>query len=292
LFVFLFLFKPCFLIQELSFFIKRSGDDLNRFFKAPTVVEKPKPGQNQATYDDLVELVHPVEIEETLSHGAILSFNDNKWSLVDSNLQNNRTQFIHTFKLLTYNILSKFNLKKGLVDKKLAETNLDRVERMDKILDVLEKSGSDFLLLQECEQYELAKLRESPFIQANYSILTTNGSVSSVDGLAILSKYRPVFVKQLKFSKVSSKMALIAKFSFRVDSLRRVYDMIVVNVHLTSNKAAGSFDKRREQIRMLRELLLDTPGDNDLKCDYLFIGGDFNVMDEAVDENKFIVIIR
>jgi poly(A) polymerase len=229
--------------------------------------------------------------DDTISLGNVLSFRGNSWinTTYEFDPPSKPVKYLHKFKLVTYNILSKFNFKKGLIDKRLSETNLEQVERMPHIIRILSQSSADFVLLQECEQYEMTKLCESEFIRDNYSILSANGSTNSVDGLAILSKHKPVFIKQLKFNKASSKLALVAKFSFRIDSLRLVYDIIVVNVHLTSNKAISSNDKRREQLQMLRDLLVDNKSDDfSLKCDYLIIAGDFNIMDESIEENRFI----
>ena len=224
-------------------------------------------------------------LENQLADGKCLSFLRTEWVDKLNDLSQTRP-FVRDFKLLTYNVMSRRNLKKCLESKNLMLKNIENLERMSVISEIFEKNQPTLILLQECEKYELKKLCENEFIRESYTLCTSsdankNSKYDIDDGLVIFCKHQPVFVKQLKLSPNSEKLALVAKFSFRIDRLRQLYEILIVNVHLTSNKAINGVGKRKEQLATLREYLIDKANELDLKCDYLFIGGDFNTSDDS-----------
>lgn len=249
-----------------------SGDHLSKLFtikdecpSGPVATDLPEP---------LVEQKASYECA-TYSDTFYLKFQQDRWVEKEGFKNNNEPEFIGNFKLLTYNILSKHNFKLSLSGNKerVLPVSLCNVDRMVHITGLLEKNQPEFVLLQECENYEITSLCDSAFIRKNYTISQTQMNTA---GLVILSKqpFEPILVKQLKLSKNSSKLALLAKFRLRIDSLRKHYDILIVNIHLTSNKAYNAAGKRQEQLRTLKEYLSGSV--EELKCDYLFLAGDFN----------------
>lgn len=183
--------------------------------------------------------------------------------------------------------MSKNNLHRGIKETmKRAKHSaglepLSQIDRMKKVVELLETNKPDFILLQECENHEETKLKEDKFIQNNYFLCTTeNLEASSV----ILSKIKPVWFKTLKLCENSMKIALVAKYRIKTNSLRRIEELIIVNIHLTSGHANNFFQKRRSQLETLKRCFLDEPEKYDFNADYLMIAGDFNFGEE--DENK------
>lgn len=159
------------------------------------------------------------------------------------------------------------------------------IDRVSKIIESIATSSPDFILLQECEKYEEAKLKSHPFIRQTYFILSTHNESHCV----ILSKLRPNWTKSLKLCAESNKRALCAKFSFRTTSLNVCKELIICDIHLTSGKAANFFAKRKGQLNALRNYFSDAIGD--LKSDFTIIGGDFNFgdqEDEKAGENLLV----
>lgn len=120
--------------------------------------------------------------------GEIYKFRQNQWSAA-LNENDLNVNYVKDFKLLTYNLMSKLNFKKSILSKikfkksqleimnKAIENEdeyglkaLEKIDRMEIIIKSIRESNWDFLLLQECDQYEEDKLKEDEFIQKNYYI--------------------------------------------------------------------------------------------------------------------------
>ena len=217
----------------------------------------------------------------------VLSFSGGEWLEVDSSQSNadEKPRFVGDFKLLTYNLMSRNNFKKSLIDLmndhedsvSLDRKSLDAVDRMERFEALLAESSADFVLLQECEEYEEERLRRSDFIRKNYFICA-NGNC------AILTKMKPASFELLNLSANSNKQALVVRIEMRTSSLGRVERMTLVNIHLTSDKSKNYHEKRQTQLETLSDYVLG----EDLRADYVIIGGDFNFGDESDKETSLI----
>ncbi len=145
--------------------------------------------------------------------------------------------FVSEFKILTYNVMSRSNFKKGIQETiKCAkhsaglDCNLENIDRMTKIIESMCASNPDFVLLQECEKFEETKLKESQFIRDTYFVSSTRNESYCV----ILSKLRPVWVSALELCSASNKKALCSKFRFKTASMNKPKELIICNIHLTS----------------------------------------------------------
>lgn len=157
---------------------------------------------NIKTSDNAVDSVLVEEVKneapttlsrEVFVNGDISKFKGNQWyNLEDQIFQTTKQQmpdFIDEFKLTTYNLMSRNNFKKSIISKmnfkkSQAEVQnrsiddedeyglkfLDKIDRMEIINESIRKNNTDFLLLQECDEYEEGRLRENEFIQDNYYI--------------------------------------------------------------------------------------------------------------------------
>lgn len=96
----------------------------------------------------------------------------------------------------------------------------------------------------------------------------------------ILSKIRPVVFKLLPLAANSNKYALICKFNSPHGRI------LVVNVHLSSNKAKNFLEKRKLQLETLKRYLVDQSDEfEDLTAEHYFVCGDFNFGD-STPENE------
>ena len=228
----------------------------------------------------------------------------NSWTEPQSVDRDAKPKFMGTFKLITYNIMSRNNFKKSLIDAMnqhevegidLGLKNLELIDRMSKVNALLAESDPDFVLLQECEDYEEEKLRECDHVRKNYYICSTTRSSKGVlhSNCVILSKAKPVFFKVLQLSENSNKQALLAKFELRSSSLNKIEHMLLVNIHLTSDKSSNFQLKRKTQLETLHKYLVSEDKKlnsdlHELNSNYTFICGDFNFGDEADLENGLL----
>ena len=232
---------------------------------------------------------------ETVNSNSIFKFSNNNWCQLDMDSYTARPEFMSKFKLLTYNIMSKNNFKKSIVDllnehddgnRNLGVKNLELIDRTHKYIQLLVESSPDFVMFQECDEYEEEKLRESDYVRENYFICSAprTKNVETALGhscLIILTKIRPAFFKILNLTENSNKQALIVKIELKTNSLKKIESLLLVNIHLTSNLAKSPEEKRKAQLETLHKYLSDM---HELKTDYVFIGGDFNFGDEATYE--------
>ncbi|CAF0847328.1 unnamed protein product [Brachionus calyciflorus] len=246
---------------------------------------------------DKINIKPEVEIEQeknfenqvNIIDGPILEFNSNEWSPTENTIK--KPSFLCGFKLLTYNIMSKSNFSRSIksrvsLNKNCGLENLDKIDRMPYIVSLIEKNNLDFILLQECELYEEEKLKENKFIQKNYFIssLERENELQKHSNCVILSKLKPLFFKSVLLSDNSNKSAQICKFEIRTNSLSKIEHLLLINMHLSSNKVNNPLQKRETQMRNLKSYLnLD-----DLKSDFTFICGDFNFSDSNTKENEIL----
>ncbi len=179
-------------------------------------------------------------VEEKIKNVAsIYELKSNNWvESAGHEIMPTTTSFVANFKILTYNVMSRNNFKRGIQETiKYAKHSagldcyLENIDRMKIIIESICKTSPDFVLLQECENFEEEKLKESQFIKNTYFVSTTNKDSHCV----ILSKLRPVWVDALDLCSMSMKKALCAKFVFKTSSLKPK-ELIVCNVHLTSGE--------------------------------------------------------
>lgn len=125
--------------------------------------------------------------KETFVDGHVFKCSANQWNKAECDEKN--FEFASQFKLVTYNLMSKNNFKKSILSKmnfkksQLEVMNrsienedeyglkpLEKIDRMQVIIKSIEENSWDFLLLQECDEYEEMRLRENEFVQRNYFI--------------------------------------------------------------------------------------------------------------------------
>jgi endonuclease/exonuclease/phosphatase family metal-dependent hydrolase len=200
-----------------------------------------------------------------------------------------------SLKVLTYNILSQRNFKTTIdrLTKELASgidnnnTNmiLDsfyKFDRMSSIKDLFKERSPDLILLQECDSNELENLKESLFIRSTYYICSDRHR----SGCVILSRLKPLWCKVLYFdhndtvgkSKAGTKAAIFIKVKIRTKSLTQSEDLLLVNLHLSSNLANNCVEKRSAQIKLIGSYL-NSPEQRskyDFNAKYSIVGGDFN----------------
>lgn len=230
--------------------------------------------------------------------GQVFKFVDGEW--IDSERTNRENQSpLDQFKLLTYNLMSNINFKKSILSKinfkkSLIEVQnrpisnedeyglkpLEGIDRMGVIMRSIRENGWDFLLLQECDQHEENRLREDEFVQRTYFICSLNRTKSKIEhpNCVILSKRRPTHFKLLKLTDGSNKYALLAKYTLGKEHL------LLVNMHLSSNKAKNFNEKRKIQLETLKRYLVDQLDEFEMNAEHCLLCGDFNFGDAIENE--------
>lgn len=112
-----------------------------------------------------------------------------------------------------------------------------------------------------------------------------NNSKIEHPNCVILSKAKPILFKFLKLTDNSNKYALIAKFEFRTKNLKKPEHVLLVNIHLSSNKAKNFHEKRKTQLETLKRYLIDQVDEFDFQSEHTFLCGDFNFGD-SVDNSE------
>lgn len=206
--------------------------------------------------------------------------------------------YINNLKINTYNILATQNFKASIqYAYKQGAKGCDKLlqfNRMDAIINELKANDADIIALQECDIDAENYFKKSPFIQKSYYICSSN-HLNNISNCLILSKIRPVWFQLLNLNN-PVKYALIMKLSVRIHSTQKNEDLIFVNLHLTSDSAANSSDKRRQQLELIINYLLngniESPTSNikDLinKPNYYFICGDFNFGDDSANDRETV----
>ena len=264
------------------------ADDLIQFFSQNQTID--------ASISDVKIVNNQFNIKDEYRNGTIYQFKSDKWFEINENNLPKNVPFVDTFKILTYNIMSNSNFKRSieeLIKVTAHETGLNKIhqtERMSKIVDLLQNESFDLISLQECEELEENQLRQTKFIQDNYYILSSGRENKKIEhsNCVILSKWRPIFYKLLSLSEKSNKEALIVKFELRNSSMKKIETVLLVNLHLTSDKSNNSINKRVKQLEKLKEYIIDRAEEFELKSDYTFITGDFNFDDQdELAENEY-----
>lgn len=203
--------------------------DISKFFRNNKI-------HSESIVEDLTEVTFAISVEnlkQSISDKKVFKYSTGNWNQIDSNKIT--SDILGGFNLMTYNIMSRNNFKKSILSKmnfkksqaevlnrnenvkdELGLKNLDKIDRLPKILELIQTSAPDFVLLQECEQYEETRLKEHNFIRKTYFF-----AYDEMSACAILSKHKPKFFKILNLYENSSKNALIAKFEVRTNSLRK-----------------------------------------------------------------------
>ena len=271
-----------------------TGSEIDKFFIAPV-------NDQTSSFADEVEK-NNVVAKEQIFEGPIFRFDNNKanWDLAQDSNEKNEPKLLNSFKLLTYNIMSRNNFKKSILqviaelnytDSEIGIKSLYQIERIDRIASLFESNSPEFILLQECEAYEEEKLREYAFIRSNYYICSGERGAGKEEhsNCVILSKLRPRFFKQIRLnSNNSNKQALVAKYDIHNSSLSKTEELLVINVHLTSSKALNYELKRREQLETLKKYLTEYEHKHELSADYVLLCGDFNFGDGSDFENRLL----
>lgn len=100
----------------------------------------------------------------------------------------------------------------------------------------------------------------------------------------ILSKTHPTMFKLLPLTPKSNKYALLAKFDTRHGRI------LLVNIHLSSNKAKNFIEKRQTQLETLKRYLIDQADEFDLLAEHSFLCGDFNFGDSVDNEAECTLV--
>lgn len=90
--------------------------------------------------------------------------------------------------------------------------------------------------------------------------------------------------KLLPLTQKSNKYALIAKFDSQHGRI------LLVNIHLSSNKAKNFMEKRQTQLETLKRYLIDQADEFDLLTEHSFLCGDFNFGDSVDNEAECTLI--
>lgn len=94
--------------------------------------------------------------------------------------------------------------------------------------------------------------------------------------------------------KPTNKYALLAKFETinpqrRDGSKERI---LLVNVHLSSNKAKNFIEKRKIQLETLKRYVIDQADEFDLLAEHCFVCGDFNFGDSLPDNEAECCLVN
>jgi len=145
---------------------KNSNNDRNqiKYFKInETIVWDCDKKIDILTNGDYQKYLRPLLNQEIINKGLILKYVSNEWLNQQQDENSNKMKaanFVNSFKLISYNIMSRNNLKKSINETmKRAKHSaglepLVEIDRMHKIIDLFQTNKPDFILLQECEMYE------------------------------------------------------------------------------------------------------------------------------------------
>lgn len=254
--------------------------DIGHFFKTADSIEAPMECERSSA---------PID---TVLKGDLFQYINGDWSVVEPQRASESSRFVGNLKILTYNIMSRRNFKKSVVTKNnggdfYGLDALTEIDRMNAIVRLLEAGDYDLIHLQECDDYEEAKLREADFVRRNYFLTGLDRTRGKLDhpNVLTLSRFKPSSVSWLKLSDDSNKHALVVKLNVRISSLRRVEQLVSVNVHLSSNLANNSALKRRSQLESLYKYLEKDLQPLDIQPKHTILAGDFN-FDDTNDSDQ------
>lgn len=195
---------------------------------------------------------------------------------------------LEKIQILTYNIMSRSNFARSILsrislNKNCALENLDKIDRLPYLHSLIESRSPCFVLLQECEAYEQESLMTNDFIRNNYFLCSMNRDDDFHSNCVLLSKIKPLSHLTYSLSENSNKSAQICTFQLQSKQSKQVQKLMLVNIHLSSNKVRNSLQKRMNQLKNLKELITSYSN-----YEFIFIGGDFNFGDCSIQENELL----
>ena len=187
---------------------------------------------------------------------SVYKYEDDDWQAVEDLSISVQS---HSLKIASFNVLCDVYKKDKIQTEK----------RLPAIFEELRKSDADIIAIQEATPDFVRFILSQDWIRDYYYISESSTDTSIQDFANLLLSRLPFTLVEHKFSV--QKHVLVGSWFINNESLQ------VAVVHLTSNRAQNSVEKRKNQLNTVVDYLQKKPGN-------YFIVGDFNTRNNLEDD--------